>query len=109
VSNQVGDQDETMFEERTELAWSRSGLALLAAFAILARRVWSDDTIIEGDVVAVGLLAAASLGWAIGTLGWRVAHHRSDEPRPRSARELFSVALGTLALAAAGLVITYAT
>ena len=99
---------ETLYEERTELAWNRSGLALLAAFAILARQVWSDDTSVGGDLIAVALLGVACLGWAVGTLGWRLVHHRSDEPRPRSAHELFAATLGTLALAVAGLVITFA-
>lgn len=102
------DQDETLFEERTELAWNRSGLALLAAFAILARRVWDDDSSVGGDLVAVALLAAACFGWAVGTFGWRLVHHRSDVPRPRNARELLSVTLGTLALAAAGIAIAFA-
>jgi uncharacterized membrane protein YidH (DUF202 family) len=105
---QVTDFDETLYEERTELAWNRSGLALLAAFAILARRVWSDDASVGGDLLAVGLLGVACLGWAIGTLGWRLVHHRADEPRPRNARELLAVSLGTLALAAAGLAIAIA-
>jgi uncharacterized membrane protein YidH (DUF202 family) len=105
---QVSDFDEPLYEERTELAWNRSGLALLAAFAILARRVWTDDTSVSGDLLAVALLGVACLGWAIGTMGWRLVHHRSDEARPRDARELFAVTLGTLALAAAGLTIAFA-
>jgi len=114
VSTRLPDpiDDETLYEERTELAWNRSGLALLAAFAILARRVWSDDTTISSDTVAVALLAAACLGWAIGTVGWRLVHRtnaRTDaEPRPRAPRELLAVTLGTVALALAGLVIAFA-
>ena len=100
--------DETLYEERTELAWNRSGLALLAAFAILARRVWSDDTTISSDTVAVALLAAACLGWAIGTVGWRLVHRTDTEPRPRAPRELLAVTLGTVALALAGIVIAFA-
>jgi uncharacterized membrane protein YidH (DUF202 family) len=105
---QVTDFDEPLYEERTELAWNRSGLALLAAFAILARRVWTDDTSVSGDLLAVALLGVACLGWAIGTMGWRLVHHRADEARPRDARELFAVTFGTLALAAAGLTIAFA-
>jgi uncharacterized membrane protein YidH (DUF202 family) len=107
-SERAVEPEETLYEERTELAWNRSGLALLAAFAILARRVWSDDTSLSDDTLAVALLAVACLGWAVGTLGWRLVHHTADEPRPRAPRELFAVALGTVALAAAGLVIAFA-
>ena len=53
----------------------------------------------------------ACLGWAIGTVGWRLVH-RTDatdaEPRPRAPRELLAVTLGTVSLAVAGLVIAFA-
>ena len=93
-------------EERTDLAWTRSGIALLGAFAIMARKVWSGgpDTI---DLAALALLGVAGFGWAIGILGWRLAHHRRDAPQPRHPRELLAVSLGTVALAAAGIVVTF--
>ncbi len=102
------DPEETLYEERTDLAWNRSGLALLAAFAILARRVWSEDTSVTGDVLAAGLLAVACFGWAVGTLGWRLVHHRAEALHPRAAHELLAVALGTVALAASGVAIAFA-
>jgi uncharacterized membrane protein YidH (DUF202 family) len=102
----ASDPDESLFEERTELAWSRSSLALLAAFAIVARRVWVDDASVTSDAVAVGLLGVACLGWAVGTLGWRFVHQRSVEPRPRTPRELLAVTFGTVALALAGFVLS---
>ena len=108
MTNRVAEDEETLYEERTELAWNRSGLALLAAFAILARRVWSDDASVSGDLLAVALLGVACLGWAVGTLGWRLVHHRADEPQPRGPHELLAVSLGTVALAAAGLAIALA-
>lgn len=107
MTNEVLDEDATVYEERTELAWNRSGLALLGAFAILARHVWNDKTTLSADTLTVALLAVASLGWAVGTVGWRLVHHRSDEPQPRSAPELFAVTLGTVALALAGLVVAF--
>jgi uncharacterized membrane protein YidH (DUF202 family) len=93
-------------EERTDLAWTRSGIALLGAFAILARRVWTGgpDT---ADLAALALLGVAGLGWAIGILGWRLAHHRREGARPRRPRELLAVSIGTIALAGAGIVVTF--
>lgn len=91
-------------EARTELAWGRSGLALLACFAILARRVWASGTE-RGDVLAVVVLALGALGWALGVLGFRLARRRADAPRPRSAAELGAVALGTAAVGLAGVII----
>lgn len=99
-----GERAEGLFTERTQLAWTRSGLALVAAFAILTRRVWSSGTA-TGDAVAITFLAVATLGWAIGMLGWGLRHRGRVEPRPRSPRELFAVAAGTTALAVAGLVV----
>lgn len=104
--SRASDPDESLFEERTELAWTRSGLALLAAFAIVARRVWVEDAPVTSDAVAVGLLGLACLGWAVGTLGWRFTHQRSDVTRPRTPRELLAVTLGTVALAVAGFVLS---
>lgn len=109
IGDHVGDPDgeraDGLYAERTDLAWTRSGLTLLAAFAILARRVWTTGTQTE-DALALAFFAIATLGWAIGVLGWAMRHHHRAEPRPRSARELFAVAAGTAALAGAGLVVT---
>ncbi len=91
--------------ERTELAWSRSGLALLACFAILARKVWTSGAR-GGDVPALALLALASLGWAVG-VGVGVRRQRATDPRPRQPAELLAAALGTVAVAAAGVVIAF--
>jgi uncharacterized membrane protein YidH (DUF202 family) len=93
-------------EERTNLAWTRSGIALLGAFAILVRRVWTGNPA-TGDLVALALLGVAGFGWAVGILGWRLAHHRRDEAQPRRPGELLAVSIGTVALAAAGLVVTF--
>jgi uncharacterized membrane protein YidH (DUF202 family) len=93
-------------EERTDLAWTRSGIALLGAFAIMARKIWSGgpQTI---DLVALALLGVAGFGWAVGILGWRLFHHRRDEPQPRRPHELLAVSVGTVALAAAGIIVTF--
>ncbi|MEX2254829.1 MAG: DUF202 domain-containing protein [Acidimicrobiia bacterium] len=99
-----GERADGLFTERTELAWTRSGLALLAAFAILARRVWTTGPQTEHALV-LALFAIATLGWAFGILGRAMRHRARAEPRPRSARELFAVAAGTSALAGAGLVV----
>ena len=92
-------------EERTDLAWTRSGIALLGAFAILARRVWSGSPA-TADLAALALLGVAGFGWAVGILGWRLAHHRRDEAQPRRPGELLAVSIGTVALAGAGLIVT---
>ena len=93
-------------EERTNLAWKRSGIALLGAFAVLSRRVWSGDPT-SADVIALALLGVAACGWSVGILGWRLAHDRRSEAQPRRPGELLAVSIGTVALAGAGLVVTF--
>lgn len=93
-------------EERTDLAWTRSGIALLGAFAILARRVWSGGPTTI-DLAALALLGVAGFGWAVGILGWRLVHHRREVAQPRRPFELLAVSIGTVALAGAGIVVTF--
>ena len=93
-------------EERTNLAWKRSGIALLGAFAVLSRRVWSGHPT-SADAIALALLGVAAFGWSVGILGWRLAHHRRTEAQPRRPGELLAVSIGTAALAGAGLVVTF--
>lgn len=97
--------------ERTDLSWTRSGLALLAGFAILARRQWTSGSR-EGDLLAVALLAAGALAWAAATIA--IGHHRHRGGRrpvetPRRPAELLAVALGTCAVGATGIVIALVT
>jgi len=101
-----GERGEGLYTERTDLAWTRSGLALLGAFAILARRVWVSGAE-PGDAVVLALVGLASLGWAVGILGWRLTHSQSGIARPREPRELCAVAAGTVALAGAGVAFTF--
>jgi hypothetical protein len=93
-------------EERTELAWGRSGLALVVCFALLARHVWEREG--EAAIVTVLLLAIGALGWAGGILHARAARRNPENrPGPASAAKLRNVALGTAALAVAGIVLSF--
>lgn len=94
------------FEERTDFAWTRSGVALLAAGAVFVRHVLVDE-FRPDDVLAFALLGIAAVGWVIGILGWRGEHRQSRPSTPRSASELGAVTIGTVALAVAGLVFTF--
>jgi uncharacterized membrane protein YidH (DUF202 family) len=64
------DRDPGVAAERTGLAWSRSGLALLACLAILARRFFPLDTRAD-HLAAFLLLGAGGLGWAIAAFRGR--------------------------------------
>jgi uncharacterized membrane protein YidH (DUF202 family) len=100
------DRAETVDEARVDFAWSRSGLAFLAAFVILGRAVWAAGAR-EEDLLAVALLALAALGWAVSVLGSHVRGRASSDALERSEpRQLLALSLGTLAVAAAGVVVS---
>jgi uncharacterized membrane protein YidH (DUF202 family) len=103
---EVDERGGSLYEERTDLAWSRTGIALVGALALLARRAWEGGAE-PADALVVALLGVAGVGWAAGILGWRFTHGGSGDARPRQPRELFAVAAGTVALAAAGLAFTF--
>jgi hypothetical protein len=107
MSRPVPDaRDEVLDEARVEFAWSRSGLAFLGAFVILGRAVWTTGPQTE-DLVEVVLLALAALGWAVSVLGPRLLGRGSPETTSVSSpRQLLAVALGTVAVAVAGLVVS---
>jgi uncharacterized membrane protein YidH (DUF202 family) len=110
VAASLAEAEETA-EERTDLAWTRSGLSLLAAFAVLVRRVLTSDTH-DVDPLTIGLAAAAGIGWAVGIAGSRfVTRHRYGDAvliPPRQPWQLLAVTLGTVALAVAGLTVSFA-
>ena len=94
-------RDEVLAEQRTELAWSRSGLALLAAVAILVRRILTDGRD-DSTALAIVLTSAAAIAWAVGTL--RASRDASRDAVHRPG-ELALISVGTVALAAAGFVV----
>ena len=104
LGDEIAEEGPGLYAERTHLAWTRSAIALLAALAILVRRVWMRGPG-PSDVIAFMLLAAGALGWGIGIFGWRLAHQRSDDTTPREPAELLAVSAGTFAVATAGIVI----
>lgn len=100
-------EDKRDAAERTQLAWTRSGLALLGCFAILGKRVWTDGAR-GGDALAVVLLAFGALMWAVGVLSLGFIHRGGERARASGQPgELRMVALGTIAVAVAGFVITF--
>jgi uncharacterized membrane protein YidH (DUF202 family) len=96
--------DPDLAAERTELAWSRSGLAVLAAVAIMVRRLWP----LEGDRVSVVLVvtAAGAMTWAFGML---MARRLGGAPARLTRMHAKTLTGGTLVLAAAALILTFTT
>jgi uncharacterized membrane protein YidH (DUF202 family) len=93
-----------MARERTELAWSRSGLSVAATVAVTLRRLWP----LTGDkaVVALVLIAVGATIWAVGMQLARRSSLITHPGRRHSATSTFRLlTIGTLTLAAAGFVV----
>jgi hypothetical protein len=111
-----------LFEERTELAWSRSGISVLVLVAVLVRRLWP-----LGDAGTFAVLMVTGVGsgiWAAGMAlarrdRWRPATPGTAPPGTASpdraspgavgTRACRLLAVGTVVLAAAGLVLALFT
>jgi uncharacterized membrane protein YidH (DUF202 family) len=92
------DEDEGMFIERTELAWSRTGIGLLVCVAALGRRVWPLDRT-DHEIA----LAVVAVGAVIAAVGMVAAHRAGSapmhEPMTGEAPMLRWISAGTFVLA----------
>jgi uncharacterized membrane protein YidH (DUF202 family) len=84
---------------RTELAWSRSGLSVLAVVLLLARRLTEIVTSTQAQLLGLALLVVVG-----GAIGLFVVAFRGNREHQIGRRERFIV-VGTTALAAVGLVL----
>lgn len=95
--------------ERTDLAWSRSGLALAAMVAVVLRRVFEELDEITAPAVVFGLLVGGAVAWALALLHARVVVSDTlTGRRLADPRALRLVALGTTALALGALLLALA-
>lgn len=102
----IPDDEDTpgLAGERTDLAWSRSALAVLAVVAAVVKRLIDTTTGLRGESVVVVVLAGGLAAWALA-----VAHARAVAATTMAGRALAdpgrlrAVAWGTAALAAGAL------
>jgi uncharacterized membrane protein YidH (DUF202 family) len=92
-------RDPGVARERTELAWNRSGLAVLAVLAVTIRNLWPLDG--ARSVVALVLIAAGALVWAVGMALARATRTETEPVLGSTVCRL--VMTGTVILAVAGL------
>lgn len=95
--------------ERTDMAWSRSGLAVLTLLGAVAKRIL--DTVEDPSALAIVIaaLAVAGVGWAVGLAWARLIARASLEGRPvANARTLAATAYGTSTLGIAALALALA-
>ena len=102
------DDEETpgLAGARTDMAWSRSGLAVLACLAAIGKKLLPELDRASGRALIVAALVIAGAAWMLGLLWARTVARPTLEGRavinPKTAR---LVAYGTAALAVAGVVI----
>ena len=98
--------DAAMAAERTDLAWSRSGLSLGVCGLILRRGLPSITEQPSRPFIGAVVLALGGITW---TLGYWSAHHRRPAPgRPRPVAtwgDLAPAAFGTAAVGVVGLMV----
>ncbi|HTT85767.1 MAG TPA: DUF202 domain-containing protein [Acidimicrobiales bacterium] len=103
-----GPEDEGLADERTDLAWNRSGLAFAVCAAVLLRRTWP----LRGadQFVALGSVSAGAAAWALALTIGRVRRGTVSRSRPRlGPRRATAITVSTLALALAAVTLTFLT
>jgi hypothetical protein len=103
AEREEGASDSGLARERTDLAWSRSGLSVAATVAVTLRRLWP----LNGDkaVVALVLIAIGAIIWVAGMqIGrrWRFGAQTGGSVAASTCRML---TIGTLVLAGAAFVV----
>jgi uncharacterized membrane protein YidH (DUF202 family) len=89
--------DEGLSPQRTELAWGRTGLAMVAAMVVLARRAWA-----LGGGFEVAALVVVGVGGLVWLAGMRLSRdlHAHMEPHGLTGTRAFGlVTAGTVLLA----------
>jgi hypothetical protein len=98
--------DEGLTRERTDLAWNRSGLAVVACVAVLLRRIWP----LRGTdhIVALACISAGAFAWALALSLGRIFGSRTNEGRWRlSQSRATAITAGTVALALAAVALAF--
>jgi len=102
VAGLDGEWDEGLAPERTQLAWSRTGLAMVVAIGVLARRAYTLNGV--ADIVGLVIVGVGALTWMIGMRESRRLE-MAMEPHGMTGRLPFRlITVGTLLVALGGLV-----
>ena len=103
TANEGMGQNPGLARERTELAWSRSGLAVAVTIAIILRRLWP----LSGDkaVVALVIISIGAILWLAGMQLGRRTRLSTGPESPLTTSSCRMITIGTLVLAGAGFVV----
>ncbi len=97
-----GEWDGGLSPERTQLAWSRTGLAMAVAVGVLARRVWTLNG--DADVVGMVMVGVGALVWMIGMRESRRSDVETQYHGMTGRPGLLLITAGTVLVALGGLV-----
>jgi putative membrane protein len=96
-------RDPGLAAERTDLAWSRSGLSLVACGAVLLRGLARPP--LTASDLAIGL-CIVGLGAFVAALGvWRARQVRRSSSRRATASDLMPVSVGVAMVGTAAFVV----
>lgn len=101
MATPLSEPDEGLAGERTDLAWTRSGVAAIVCVGVLLRRLWPLDR--ADHALALALVAVGSIAWASGLIvARRVAEttHQGRDVIGRGTLHLISTGTFVLALGA---------
>jgi uncharacterized membrane protein YidH (DUF202 family) len=96
--------DHGLANERTDLAWNRSGLAFAVCVAVLVRRIWP----LHGTdrFIALACISIGAVAWGLSLSVGRALWSRTPpERRHLSSRRAVVITAGTIALSLAAFVL----
>jgi uncharacterized membrane protein YidH (DUF202 family) len=100
------EPDEPLAGERTDLAWTRSGIAFAVCIAVLLRRVWPIGR--ADHLLALALVAMGAVAWAIALLLARRLARTTHRGRDvMDAHTLRLISGGTFVLALGAFVLSW--
>jgi uncharacterized membrane protein YidH (DUF202 family) len=96
-------RDPGLAAERTDLAWNRSNLSLLACGAIIMRGIARPPLTTGNVAVGLAILALGASTWILGA--WRVHRSRARGARRTAPADLLPISLGVAVVGAAAFVV----
>lgn len=104
---QPDSRDPGLAAERTDLAWNRSSLSLIACGAVVMRGL-ANTPLARGNLaVGTAILALGFVTWALGA--WRLGHARARGQRRTTAADLLPISVGVGAIGVAAIVLCIVT
>jgi uncharacterized membrane protein YidH (DUF202 family) len=96
-------RDPGLAAERTDLAWDRSGLSMIACGAAIVRGLGRPALPAAHVAVGTCVLLLGGITWFLGA--WHARRRRARASRPTTAADLLPIAVGVALVGAAAFVL----